>query len=193
MPSTNFAYHIKPFDFQGNQILPLSFLQSLHPEIANTSIKKYTGREDLIDRVVYDPTNSPHQFMGDKVLKWTEVSFCSMIDPSLIFKKFKELGFIPKEAKRSIFKISLEVFPVKTMVWFGQKKMSNLGLLPQDDCYSLEEAYNMVDINILPSRAVEYYESWQNQGKLPLFFVHTPHILCAEPIDISVCEIIEVA
>ena len=193
MPSINFAYHIKPFDFQGNQILPLSFLQSLYPEIANTSIKKYTGREDLIDSVVYDPTNSPHQFMGDKVLKWTEVSFCSMINPSLIFKKFKELGFIPKEAKRSIFKIPLEVFPAKTMVWLGQKKMSNLGLLPQDDCYSLEEAYNMVDINILPSRAVEYDESWQNQGKRPLFFVHMPHILCAEPIDISVCEIIEVA
>lgn len=193
MPNSYFAYHLKPEDFQGSQILPLSLLEKSHPELSKTAIQKYNGREKLIDRVVYDPANSPHQFMGDQILTWTEVSFCSMIDPNLVFKKLKSLGFISKDAKKQAFKIPLELFPSKTMVWLGQKEMKDPSFIAQDDCYSLEEAYKVIDFSVLPTKTIEYFESFQFQDRRPLFFVHMPHILCAEPIDISMCEIIEVA
>jgi hypothetical protein len=193
MHNLHFAYHLKPDDFQGSEILPLSLLEKMHPELAKTAIQKYNGREKLINRVVYNPGNSPHKFMGDQILTWTDVSFCSMIDPNLVFKKLKELGFISKEIKTQAFKIPLELFPTKTIVWLGQKEMEKANAIRQDDYCSLEDAYNQIDISVLPQKTIEYFESFEHQGKRPLFFVHMPHILCAEPIDISMCEIIEVA
>lgn len=193
MSIQHFSYHIRPEDFQGSQILPLSLLEKTHPELANTAIQKYKDRESLINRVVYDPRNSPHKFMGDHILTWTEVSFCSMIDPNLVFKKLKELGFIDQKYKKQAFKIPLEFLPKKTMVWLGEKAMGKANSIRQDDCCSLEEAYSKIETGILPHKTIEYFESFQFQDKRPLLFVHMPHVLCAELIDVSSCEIIEIS
>ena len=130
MSREHFAYHIKPKNFTGDTIFPLNLLIAINEEIARKAQQKYEGRRDSLKNiVVYDPGNSTHKFMGADFLKWGDVAFFSMIDPSLVFSTLTRLGFEDQiEPNLEAFKIPISAFPKETLVWVYTQDFSGLSL-----------------------------------------------------------------
>jgi hypothetical protein len=182
-----FAYHMHRPNFIGSKILPLNKLKEQNPELFNTYDSKYDNRPHLRTTIVRDQ------------LLWGDVSFSTLHHPRLIFDELRKNGFAQEPKK--FFKISINNYSERSLVWLCSNKKAGQSL-DQNDCFELiydgmklfglVKDHQYFNIDELPTKAVDYYNSFKDTEKKPLYFQHIPHLLTPDDVDCSNAEIITV-
>jgi hypothetical protein len=176
---TQYVYHRREPDFQGNFIIPLNQMKKMEnfSEIFKAQDAKYRGREQLKDVVI----------PSLKCL-WNDVIFLSPIHPKKQKDQYLEIGFAPYS--RKFFQIPIEVLKEKRMaIWkfpvmpVGSPEAYTTSHFAPFKTNSYQE---MEDV---PAATVKFYQDHfkpENPESYPPFhWAFIPHILCQDPIDIT--------
>jgi hypothetical protein len=171
-----FVYHRRSSRFVGVTIHPLNILRNLEPEIAAQEIKKYEGREQLLEARV-----PPLDCL------WNDVIHCSPVHPKLILGAMCEVGFEIQTLR--YFEIPVERLAAAQTIIFcsriGQREHSS-------DQYLEFTETNLDACQELPDATRAYYQSCWKQGHSPLTFAGVPHVLFRGSLDTSKIKTFEV-
>jgi len=74
-------YHVLPANLVGSHLLPLNQLRSLYPDVASVAMRRYQGREKLLQRQIPQ--------LG---CKWSDTVSLSLTSPETLRSLAKELG-----------------------------------------------------------------------------------------------------
>jgi len=174
-----FIYHMKPLDMRGDFLMPLNSLAKEHPDLFNSGIQKYLGREALIKEKIFP--------LG---CLWNDVLHFAPIHPAIIFRTLEQLGANPK---KSIlwFKIPIGKIALTPTVYFESDPSDESGAY-----YFTEKNYSLFlpdkykEELAIPNKAIDYYRRQVHLNKKILLFNGIKHILVKGRVDISDVEII---
>ena len=163
-------------------MIPLNQLQEIHPEIYIEQVKKYKGREILLQK------RTP-------ILDcfWNDVLHLSPINPQIILDTWKQENIIAHSNVSRIievYKIPIELLTESTTICY---QSFNYDFNNYNS--SLEKSWQFKRVNFQEQKSVDLkqVEIWKNDKKegRPLFwFGHTMHVLAQQNIDIINCELI---
>jgi hypothetical protein len=166
----------------GDLLIPLNTLKATHPEAYSEHVKKYKGREELLQK------NIP-------ILNclWNDVLHISPINPQILLDTWRSEGLFEFSGiKKSIevFKIPVKLLNDETTVCF---QSFNYDFHSKDP--NLFKYWNFNQSEFKEQNEVEpkQVEIWKNdiENKRPLFwYSHTMHILAQQTIDTRSCELI---
>lgn len=180
-PRTNFMqylYHFVPKDMQGGILYPLNELKQKYPELYKKQVKKYEGREFVMDQII-------------PVLdcKWNDVLHLSAIHPQEVKNALIEAGR-SDQFSLMCYQIDPNILDAKETIVYKnlyenqeKKEGSNFEEYKPDEI----EKYST-----LPQATKKYYRKMYESGERPLVFAWAPHILYKGSIDISGLPIITV-
>jgi len=162
---------------RGNIIYPLNELKNVYPDIYSERVKKYEGREHVMQEKI-------------PVLNclWNDVLHLSAVDPREIKEELNRAG---KEFNiKGFYKIdpnSLD--PKNTIVYLYTSPIPNHALVKED---FVPYTPNIVEkISTLPEETKKYYAEVISQGNRPFLWHGVPHVLYKGTIDVSNLEILE--
>jgi hypothetical protein len=168
--STVLLYHRLPANFKGHQLLPLNRLRELHPEIAAVHMRRYLGRELLLQRQV-PPLSCSRQ----------ETVAFSLTPPDVLAAIMREVGhswnpqvWIGLDA-RCLEPANAVVYPAKHRIPYSPDTDADFS--PFDP--KLLETY----FEEILTR--EDYKTCLEKGTPPLLFSNVPTVLYRGTVDIS--------
>ena len=169
-----FVYHGVPEKMVGTRLVPLNEMQAAMPGVREQNLKKYEGREEILERKVP---------LLDCL--WNDVLQFLPLDPQKVFELQKELGLIPEVPAYSFYQIDLGLFsPLETVVFFkiatGEEN-TDVKWLTDVDFVSLQE---------VPNATLEYYKTLIGTGELPFNYQFIPHVLYRGNVNIAQSKII---
>ena len=172
-----FVYHRKAENFLGSHILPLNALGAKYPELQANHLKKYKGREKLLNMTITGFNN--HKF-GD-------FSHFLLIDPQVWLKTVKEYGLLDQDKTFEFFKISFTQFSEEYTRVFRYTPEYKA---PFDPLESLSE-YLENPVTGVPDYTKKYYEEVQAGEDRFIFYHLLPHLITTQAVEVDNCEIIE--
>ena len=176
-------YHLLPDDLRGDALHPLNRLKDLHPDAHAWHMRKYRGREVLLERRV----------PGLDCL-WNDVLHLSPVHPALIRDAKRGLGLGWPEGGRAVAVIDPErhgLTPDDTMVWLSPAREEGDLRASAEDFAPYSPSF--VEANAhLPERTLAHYRSAKANGHPTFLFVGVPHILHRGAIDLREVEVIRV-
>lgn len=173
-----FLYHRVPEQMIGDVLYPLNQLKDLHPNVYAEQIKKYEGREFVMEQQV-------------PILNclWNDALHFSAVHPQKIADELEKLGQSLLGKKFYIIhpeKLEKE----KAVVYLYKHKSKKDKLLPENWTeFRIEDIDNYTE---LPEKTIEYYKDQLGQGKKPLLWAWVPHIMYQGTLDVSDCEVAKV-
>jgi len=175
--NTQFLYHRVPEKLEGDILYPLNQLREVFSNSYDFSVKKYEGREYLLDTII--PT------LG---CLWNDVLHFTAVHPSFIDRALVEAGFDSVESQK-FFKIDPRLLDeTNTTVYLyehkGSDRHANLANYESFDINNLQK------YSIIPDSTKEYYKEMFLENKKPLLYHRIPHILYKGTLEISNLEII---
>lgn len=174
-----------PKNLTGDTLYPLNKLKIYFPDIYQTQVQKYLGREKLMQ----------YQLPLLNCL-WNDVLHFSPIHPSQIRNAFLNAGlnWQPRQwfivnSQNSIFLQSQAIIfvnnpPLETPQW-GEFKFTATDFIPFSD-----ERLN--SLTTIPIATVNYLKLAKQIGEQPFIFRHVSHILYKGSINVCDLEIINV-
>ena len=172
-----YLYHHVPNDMVGTVLYPLNQLKNIYPEQYDKKVKKYEGREQLLETEI--PTLH---------CLWNDVIHLTAVPPEKLREKLALAGIV--RPPTSWFKIPVSKIVGDDSTAFIYRLDKNLD--PQLKDY---ESFNPERMNIyatVPKETLEYYKEMNEQGKNPLLFNFIPHILYKGTIETKDLEKITV-
>lgn len=170
-----YLYHRVPDNMVGTILYPLNILKEKNPEIYTEHVKKYEGREELLQSTI-----PPLNCLWNDVLHFAAVS--------------------PQELKSNLVKADTDLPPSawykipvsmlegdKTIVF---KYRRDISLTPDFREYENFDPANINTYKIVPEETIEYYKRKKEEGVRPLLFHQVPQILFKGTIDIKDLEIV---
>lgn len=168
-----YIYHLKPAPFEGTSLIPLNSMDK-SSSIYLKHIKKYEGREELMD-VVIPKLNC----------KWNDVVQFSSLDPQIIALKLKEFRPELKITKAEYFKIPIEeIIPKHEAVIFTRnpnQMKGDLSIFDNDIQILTDESYN--ELSEVPELTINYWMNVKKNGGPYLWFPYVPHIFVKGIVD----------
>ena len=165
---------------EGAILYPLNELKTVYPEAYAEHVKKYVGREHLLE------TKIP-------ILNclWNDVIHFTAVSPHELSNNLAKGGIDPKETVwRKWFKIPIEMLnPKNTIVCVYRRDKS---VIPEARDFSTFDPKKMGEYRTVGPETIEYYKEQKALGKRPLLFHRVPHILFKGNINTEGLEIIEV-
>lgn len=174
-----YLYHRVPKDFQGNIIYPLNVLKETLPNVYEREVKKYKGRENLLE-IQIPPLN----------VLWNDVIHLAAVHPSEIKRALVEAG------REDGFE--MKYFQIDPALLEAEKATVYLYIQENNDDISREDNFkpfflaDIEDLSLMPQATKEYYRELIPIGKHPLLYHRIPHILYRGSIDITGCKVISV-
>lgn len=172
------VYHWRRPDLRGTVLYPLNLLASVHPDLYDTEVKKYVGREDLLTfRVPYLD------------VLWNDVLHTSTVHPSTIRLALEECGFGPEDLRPGFgrfFRIPIEHLEGMPMVWYAA-----------DDATGPRHSFRPFDpdryheLDAVGPEYLVYLRECRVSGTQPLLYWTVPHVLVAEAIDTDGLEVLD--
>lgn len=174
----HYLYHRVPSNMQGGILYPLNTLKELFPEAYAEQVKKYVGREEVMDQTV--PTLD---------CKWNDVLHLSAVHPQQVADTFTKHN--QEFRGRRFFQIDPHLLERnKTMVYLYRHQTPETKFAADN-----WERYDPDDIekySQLPEETEEYYRETFAAGGAPLLWHRVPHILYKGTIDTSAQQMIEI-
>lgn len=168
----DYLYHMVPKQLQGESLVPLSDLQSEHPQTYAEAAAKYEGREHLMEQKI--PT------LG---VKWNEVLHLTAVSPHEIKQALIEAG--GQTSEMEWYKIPKSAISAEqTVVYSGESPGGHI----------TDEEVKAYDENDLPGYAKlfestrQYYKREIAAGRRPFLFHGVPHILYKGKINVGGLE-----
>ena len=169
-----FVYHAKRQGFVGERLYPLNALRDKLPEVYNNAVKKYQGREWLLD-VVIPPLNA----------LWNDVIHLSLMHPAVIYRALSDTGF-----SHHICSVEWIAVPIEDVVRLPSTLYRNIRiwqdtkvLLPDDFEAAVPE--RVTALSGMPDINLAYYRECFGRGEKPLLWKRAPHVLVKGELDIS--------
>jgi hypothetical protein len=171
-----YLYHSVPENMSGTVLYPLNGLKETLPEIYSEEIKKYTGRENLLKRIV----------PSLKCL-WNDVLHLTAVSPEDLKSALENAGFKPKTASWFKIPISLVAGNNSTVFTYGKNRAPEE---PDLFIYETFDSERMPFYGTIPEETLEYYRQEKAEGNTPLSFEFVPHILYKGSIETTGLEIV---
>jgi|TARA_B100001964_G_C13930059_1_gene464148 hypothetical protein len=173
-----YLYHRVPPNMDSSTLYPLNKLKNTNPAIYAERIKKYKGREFVMEQRI--PTLD---------CLWNDVIHLSAVHPQKIENELKKFGSALRG--RKFFQIDPNLLePKNTTVYLFKQTDSKDKFVPEN-----WTEYNPNDLekyNKPSNKTIDYYKRTLAEGERPLLWLFIPHILYKGSIDTSKLKIIEV-
>ena len=174
-----YLYHFVPENLQGKILYPLNVLKEKYPEAYSKHVKKYIGREKLLELKI------PHLDC-----LWNDVIHLSAVDPKEVKQALVEAG-MPEQFTMSFYVIDPSTLdPKYAIVYLYPDDRGVLDAKPED--FKPYNADTIGSYSHLPIATKEFYRAMYAQGKLPHMYHRVPHIFYKGSLDISDFPIITV-
>jgi len=163
-------YHRVPRNLIGTTLFPLNMLKDLYPEVYHNAVKKYEGREIIMEDVI--PLLN---------CKWNDVIHLSPIHPQELEDAFVALGRQGLKGREFFCVDAMSLNPQNTVVYLYQnetraEKFMEGNFIPFDPL-------ELTTMSHLPEGTKKYYAEAFSQGEDPLLWYRAPHILYRGTID----------
>lgn len=172
----NYLYHRVPQNMKGETLYPLNRMKDIDPEIFSEHLKKYEGREFIMERQI-PPLGC----------LWNDVLHLSAVHPQEIQKLLVEKGSELKS--RKFFEIDPYLLDKDKMTIYlypwGKRAFSAEDFTPFDPD-------NVGKYAVIPEETERYYKETLEKDERPLLWHGIPHFLYYGPIDIKGMNIIEI-
>ncbi len=168
-----------PKDQQGKKLEPLNMLKSTMPNIYTEKVRKYVGREHVMQRHV-----PPLDCL------WNDVLHLSPIDPKVLIESLREAGM--KERSFDFYKIDPAVLNQKLTCVYLYKSLDKIKQ-PDESEFVPFNPESLEEWQEVPEVTKKYFKDRFDAGEKPLMFVAIPHILYRGTIDVSETEIVSVS
>lgn len=169
-----YLYHGIPEDMRGDSLLPLSKMLSIDPELSIKYLKKYDGREELLERTIP---------LLDRL--WNDVVQLLPLHPKKLFELQRDLGLVEQLPDYRYFQIETTLLdPSKTVVFFktapGNENVTVKWLTD----------VNLDDLQDIPPATAEYYRSMVGTDEPVFNYQFVPHIVYRGTVDVSDAKVI---
>lgn len=175
-----YVYHRVVDDMRGDILYPLNQLKTLFPDVYNIHVRKYTGREALLETVI-------------PILNclWNDVLHFTAVHPEDLLNNLKIAGFVAEELVwKKWFKVPIDLFNFENVVVCMYRR--DISFIPDARSFSGFNSKNMEEYRMIPLETIEYYKQQKSLGQKPLFFHRIPHVLYKGIVNTKNLEIIEV-
>lgn len=178
-----FIYHFKRKNMVGNKLVPLNAQKATMPEIYREHIKKYNGREKLLEKRI-------------PILDclWNDVLHLSPINPQLILDVYHKCDFVPEARKGEIFevyKIPVSKLTDDKTVCFQSFNYDFHNYSPDLDKYFNFTLNEYRELTEVPEKQIKVWHNDKKAGRALFWYSHIMHILTRDEIDVSDCEVIQ--
>jgi hypothetical protein len=153
------------------------------PEVYVAQIKKYEGRERLLEKKI-------------PVLDclWNDVLHLSPLNPQVVLDCWKQNGLYEyargSKGPVSVFKIPAESVNWSEAICFQSFNLDFFHYNPEHDKYWKIGSDGYVEQSMVNSMQIEAWKADQTAGRRLLWFSHSMHVLVHHEIDIASCKII---
>lgn len=162
-------YHISKESMEGSILYPLNELKTIYPTAYEREVKKYVGRESLMERRI-------------PILNclWNDVIHLTAVHPEKVKKALIEVGWVYERKNYWIIEPS-----------FLEKNKTVVFLYRTDEGYEPEDfipftASDLSKYEELPKETLDYFKKCvQVEKRKPLFYHRVPHILYKGVLDTS--------
>lgn len=170
-------YHLVPRRLVGSRLLPLGRLRDLHPELYVEYVRKYEGREYLLERRV----------PGLGCL-WSDVLFFTAVPPSLIRTLHEEAGFTPPPLRW--FEVDMATLEESSLYvyWYLHHERERVF---EPDNWEPFKASLLPRIRDVPQATRDHYLEAASSGRAPFAFFRIPHVLYRGDIDVRALHVVE--
>jgi len=173
MPKT-YIYHAKKPDFVGDRLYPLNTLKGRLPEVYAGAVKKYEGREWLMD-VKISTLNA----------LWNDVIHFSLMHPSLIHETLSNIGFEHHKYSREWFEVPVEdILKLPAVIYKNTRKDRDSHEFIETDFVAVNEL-RVRELSGMPGRNLVYYKECFAGKTWPLLWGFAPHVLLKGELDVS--------
>jgi hypothetical protein len=170
-----YVYHRKSFDFIGDKLYSLNDIKTIHPSIYESIVKKYNGREWMLD-ISIPPLNC----------LWNDVIHTSLMHPSLIYKTLNEVGYQRKNLLW--FEIPLAdilKFPNTLYLNNREDKKVDKTITFLESEFESVNSNRISELSGMPDINLKYYRECFKKGEECLLFAYAPHVFFKGVLDIS--------
>lgn len=172
----DYVYHAVPQEMNGTKIVPINILKQKNPELYESYLSKYKGREEIQAQTIplFDCT-------------WGDVVQTTSVHPQKIWDAQKEMGIDSPALPKEYYKIPINALDKeKTAIFLKDapgEKYIQYKWLEDTDISSIQE---------VPPSTLVYYKMSALHGDTPFNFQFIPHVFYAGEIDVSGVEIIRI-
>lgn len=153
---------------------PLNGLKAKFPDLHAKQMKKYEGREWLLN-IVIPPLNC----------LWNDVLHFSLMHPNVPYKALSAAGFTHHQKARAWYRVPLEdVLDRPAVLYLNTKVLSDTRQLLHSD-FEPVTAARAAELSGMPERNIEYYRDTFKAGELPLVYKRAPHFFLKSELDVS--------
>lgn len=169
-----FVYHIKQPNFVGERLSPLNRLKDRLPSVYEYAVKKYEGREWLLQAKL--PTLD---------CLWNDVLHFSLMHPAVIYKQLMDVGVDYSKRELLWFEVPLEhALAHPSALYRNTRKDRSSREYPESE-FEPVTAERVSELSGMPERNLEYYRECVAQKTYPLMWAYAPHVLVKGELDIS--------
>ena len=162
----------------GTVLHPLNELEDLDPETWQRERKKYTGREQVLEKRV-PPLNC----------LWNDVLHLSAVHPVAIIAALDSVGLEPH--RRRFFEIDpLNLESDHTVVFVNRRASS--GEYQHATQWTPFEPAALTEVSTFNEASRQYYRECAQRAERPLLWAYLPHVLYRGSLDTQTLRIIEV-
>lgn len=179
---SQYVYHFKPKCMFSDRLIPLNRLKDNHPSEYAEHIKKYKGREHLLQKTI-------------PILNclWNDALHISPISPQRILDTWKAEG-LHQHARVAdsidVYKIPVNFLEEKTTVCYQSFNFDFHAYNPElDNTWKFQKSL-FKEQNEVDSKQIDIWKSDLKNERPFFWYSHTMHILAQQEIDISSCELI---
>lgn len=168
------VYHVKQPNFIGERLYPLNDLKAKLPAIYESAVKKYTGREWLLEAR-----------LPKLDCLWNDVLHFSLMHPSVIYKHLIDVGIDYSKWELFWFEVPLtHILAHPCALYRNSRKDRGSKEFPESEFEPVTEG-RVSELSVMPERNLEYYRECVAQKTYPLLWGYAPHVLVKGEFDVS--------
>ncbi len=168
------VYHGKRNGFVGDKLYPLNTLKEILPEVYEREVRKYRGREWLLDVVI-----------PGMDARWNDVIHFSLVHPGVIYRKLAEAGFDYRELGFNWIEIPLGALPAgPSRIYLNNRVWQDSKTLLASD-FEPVRPERVRELSGMPEANMGYYRECKAKGEHPVFWKRAPHLFLKGELDIS--------
>ena len=160
----------------GDNLTPLNLLRESHPDLYKEYVKKYVGREIVLE-------NRIPKFN----CLWNDVIHFTAMPPTLIDEGLKSVGLPGLVFNKEWFTIDASRLDKSKLIVWTYPEHHNTA----PETFAEFKEKDMKKYAKMPEKTIEYYRKMKEIKRRPLLFAFAPHILYKGSIPIKDFEVIK--
>ncbi|NCN40520.1 hypothetical protein GW916_04655 [bacterium] len=181
MKEPSFVYHFKPKGMVGKILFPLNELGNNHPQAHREQLKKYEGRESLLNKKI-------------PLLNglWNDVLHLSPINPQILVDFWREQKWLDSQKKdlpREFYKIPVEALNSESTVCYQSSNVNFNNPDPSLEKFWRFDSNQFVEHKQIEPLQIKVWEEDHSDGRPFYWYSHTMHLLAKQSINIENVEV----